>query len=581
MSSPLSFAPRGHRILAALLILPGLLLQSARAADDSVGTTPTLQIRFTPEIEHGVAVALHVHEHVEPGAQPLPPLLIPRTMGPLQHIDQRITDLHLYDERGELPVRGADGEALEGLGGIPQAWIPSRPSQGDVTVDYRVSVSDERIPGPTWELRADERGISAAGFTFLLLPQDVRDWNVQVSWDLGPFRSGKDPKGSDLSAIDSLPGPTLNMARLRATYFMAGRPLRLPPLGESAGPFRAASTAATEKFPQDALLQWSQRAYLQFSTLFGEPELPPFTVLFRSNTLTRESGTALPGALLAIMARDSDEFDVQELVAHEMVHVFLHGLDPQSWFQEGLAVTYQDRAPFMVGLFDSRTYIDAVNRTLRAYYANVRRGMPMADAEAAFWTDARARLQPYDRGALYFFVTDGRLRAASDGKRRLDEVLREFLQRRGAGQGVAVSDWLALLRKDIGDQADQDYAALQNGGLLVPDDGAFGACFKREAIRLPQFELGFEISSLMHVPRIIHGLDPASPAARAGLREGDIVINPVGLDAAQGHPDQPMLLVVQRDGHPRNIRFKPVGAMTDGYQWHRRDGAREDSECRN
>jgi len=573
----------GQGLAATLLILAGAIGGSARADNGDVDSSPALQLRFTPLMQNGVAVGLKVHERLDPGSVPLAPLVISRTMGPLQHIDQRISAVHAEDADGALALSVGDGNRLEALGGIPQAWSPTRPSRGAVTLDYTVRVSDEKIPGPTWELRAEARGISAAGFTFLLLPQDAREWKVQVSWDLDAFVAGHDQHDADVvSAIDSLPdSPTMSMARLRSSYFMAGRLQRLPAVGSSAGPFRAASTAETNKFAQSALMAWSRSAYLQFSQLFGEPKLPPFTVMLRTNTLTRESGTALPGALMAIMAPDSDEIDVQELVAHEMVHVFLNGLEPQSWFQEGLAVTYQDRAPHVVGLFDDQTYLAAVNRTLYAYYANVRRSMPMADAQAAFWTDARARLQPYDRGALYFFVTDGHLRAASHGKRRLDDVLREFLQRMRSGQSVSAQDWLALLRKDIGAQADQDYAALQNGGLLVPDDGAFGPCFTREAIRLPVFELGFDIASLMHTPRIIHGLDPASPAARAGLREGDLVINPVGLDAAQGHPGQDLLLVVQRDGKPQQIHFKPLGAMTDGFQWRRREGADEKAQCSN
>ena len=196
-----------------------------------------------------------------------------------------------------------------------------------------------------------------------------------MHWDLSAYPA-------DASALDSLPHDdgVVSLSALRSTYFMAGRLLRAPADPATPGPYRSASTAQTSKFPQAELLEWSGLAYRKLSGFFDDPQLPPFTVMFRNNTLTSKSGTALPGALMATMGVDADYASVQSLLSHEMTHVFLHGLEPGSWFQEGLAMVYENRGPFALGLFDADTYLRNVNGTLLTYYSNVRWNIPMVDA---------------------------------------------------------------------------------------------------------------------------------------------------------------------------------------------------------
>ncbi len=182
---------------------------------------------------------------------------------------------------------------------------------------------------------------------------------------------------------------------------------------------------------------------------------------------------------------------------------------------------------------------------MRRYYANVRNTMKMADAIAAFWTDARGRVLPYDRGSIYFADMDAKIRAASKGKRTLDDVIRAFLAMRRDGGPATVDAWLDLVARDIGaKQAHADYQALQDGKVFVLPSSAFGPCFKRVGTNLPVFELGFAMRSLTVTPRVIAELDPASPAAKAGVRNGDKVVAPVTLDMQQTDPSRPINLKI-------------------------------------
>jgi hypothetical protein len=546
-----------------------LLTSSLTAANAAM-----LDITLKPEVENGMVDAVVVKTRYDLAGAPLSPLVLPETLGPLFHIADRIEAVSAHDASGPLQLVTSSGERKNDdatpLGGKIRVWTPSRPTHGPVVVEYRARVSREMLPGPSWELRAEPRGVSGAGNTFLLLPNDERAYAVKLNWDLSQLPA-------EAKAIASLPQSTdaVPVSAISESYFMAGRLFTTP---QDGGPFRAASTADTP-YDQNRLLEWTAEAYRKMHGLFGEPMQPAFTVLFRGSKISSISGTELRGALMATMKADTPIAEVEQLAAHEMVHVFMNGLDPESWFEEGLAVTYQHRAPFMTGQIDADAYIEDVNSVARTYYSNVRYDMPMKEAEESFWTDARARLQPYMRGSMYFNLIDAKLRAKTGGKRGLDAVVHEFIAMRNAGKPVAVADWVALLSHDLGTEAQNDYEEMMSGKRIILPSNAFGPCFARKAEKMPQFELGFNIGSLMQQPRIIKDLDPNSPAAQAGLHEGDKVVSATPLDAAQETPEMPMSIKVERSGKTVEIKFSPKGKITDGYQWIRVNDVPEKS-CR-
>lgn len=529
-----------------------------------------LELTFKPVLEHGVVSALDIESRYS--GTTLKPLTLPEYLGPLFHIADRIENVTASDAKGPLPLTMTSGEREKEdatpLGNKVRLWTPTRTSEGPVTVRYRAAVSREMLAGPSWELRAEPRGFSMAGNTVLLLPDDATPYRVALKWDLSALPGAK--------TLDSLPADAetkpITAEVLRETYYMAGN-LFMTSLGES---FRAASTADTP-YDQMDLLRWTAKAYEKMRAFFGPPQRPTFTVMFRGSTISRISGTELPGALQATMMADTPLDKVENLAAHEMVHVFMGGLDPQSWYEEGLAVVYQHRAPFMTGLIDEDAYIEDINEMARTYYRNVRFDMPMKEAEESFWTDARARLQPYVRGGMYFSLVDAKLRAATAGKRSLDTVMREFIAGRNAGKPVAVSDWLALIARDLGPAAEADYQAMLTGKKIFLPADAFGPCFTQVKERVPVFKLGFDTISLMKSPRVIQNLDPTSPAAKAGLKEGDKVVWATSQDTAQEAYGEEMVLKVDRGGKTVEIRFLPHGALTDSYQWKR---VAQGAQCR-
>lgn len=534
------------------------LLLCLLATFTCLAKTPSLKITLTPEFDGNHLNAVVVTERYQGLESTSPLFAVSQTVGPLQNIATRIRELTLTDSAGSLSlVKTSETPGVLKVSN-PVSWKPVRDINGDATLSYTVAVSKERNTGPTWELRADDTGLSGAGITFLVLADDARHFETSVEWDLSDF-----PKPS--TQIDSLPDSgTLLLNRLLMTYFMAGDLVRLP---KSDSPFDAASLQTFTDIDTRTLLNWSAETYEKLSQLYQTEGVQPFTVLFRDNPLIMQSGTALPEALMVAAQSDNSEAQLKQILMHEMVHVFLHGLADEAWFQEGLAIYYQDRAAFLLGMLTTEEYAARMNDTLLTYYSNVKKHMTMADATAAFWTDARARLQPYNRGAMYFMITDGRIREATNGKQTLDTVLNQFLNMLRAGKPVEQGDWLALLGGIIGERAQQDFDNMQRGELLVPENASQGQCFTLHETEAPVFKLGFDIASLMQTPRIIRGLQPDSPAARAGLREGDVVTNTISLDAQQSTPQSPIKLTVKRETGNQTISFVPSGPMTTSYEW--------------
>ncbi|MDB5365055.1 MAG: putative metalloprotease, contains C-terminal domain [Rhodospirillales bacterium] len=550
-------------------LLLALAAGTCLAAPAFAADAPALQIELRPFVENGLIAGFDVEERV---SQAPAAITIPVSIGPLLRIADRVTGLTVKDAQGAIGLTPSDEPVGVGpMSGMRRVWKLVRAPSGDITITYRVVVSKETASGPSYELRSEAKGISGSGQAFLVLPDDKQAYKIGIAWD------GLPAGGQGLTSFPA-GDQALPLDRLRNTYFMAGKIDTTPKDPSKAGAFRAASTVDIDD--PDALLDWTSHAYTRMYPFFGHPTEPPFTVMFRTNPFGSTSGTAGPTALLAVMSKNNPVQQVHDLVTHEMVHVFITGLDGQThggWFTEGTAVHYERRFQLVAGLATPKDFLNDLNSTMRRYYSNVRNDIPMKDAIDAFWSDARGRVLPYDRGSIYFGDMDAKIRAASKGKRSLDNLIREFYAARREGKPGTLEAWLDLVSRDL-PNARADFQAMMDGKVIVPPSNAFGPCFKRVAADMPSFELGFAQTSLTKYPRVITDLDPASPAARAGLHNGDKVIAPVYLDRAQATPSEPINMTVDRDGQTLAISFKPEGAKRKGYLWERVKGV-PDAKC--
>ncbi len=106
-----------------------------------------------------------------------------------------------------------------------------------------------------------------------------------------------------------------------------------------------------------------------------------------------------------------------------------------------------------------------------------------------------------------------------------------------------------------------------NGAVVVPPSDAFGPCFTRTVAELRRFDLGFDPAVLVSQDRIVRGLKQGSEAERAGLRNGDRIMNRFPQDAMQADQSATLTLRIERGGREREITYLPRGVAVPAYQW--------------
>ncbi|MDZ4370582.1 MAG: hypothetical protein U1C74_04075, partial [Phenylobacterium sp.] len=180
----------------------------------------------------------------------------------------------------------------------------------------------------------------------------------------------------------------------------------------------------------------------------------------------------------------------------------------------------------------------------------------------------------------YFALLDGRIRRASDGRRSVDDLVREMVRRHRGGEAVSEADWLDLIRVAAGDEAVTIHKSMLVGGVIVPESGDFGPCFRRYATKVRRYELGFTAKTMPERRAEVTQLVEGSEAAKAGLRNGDVVAMPVlTTEGVRRDPERTVTMAVKRGEQTFEVTYLPRGDAFDTWQWERVPGVPE-SACR-
>jgi predicted metalloprotease with PDZ domain len=492
-------------------------------------------------------------------------LTLPIVIANTDTVATTLTGLTARDDMGPVPLSIRDDpEAIV----YARHWIAGRAVKGALTVRYTAPVDDTppaRGSGPPYSLRTEGGGVSGVGNTFILLPEGQRALPIALSWDLKALGSGAKAMSSFGDGDVTLPAGS--PSRLASALYMAG-PMHREPTPVAANGFSAA-WLGEPPFDPKPLMVWAGKLHGWMSGFFKDSAEPPYRVILRYNPINAGGGAALTNSFLLTWgesARNPEK--LKGTLAHEMIHTWTAtGLGGQ-WYGEGIAVHYQGLLPLRAGMITPADFLDDLNATARRYYTNALNDTPDSQVAARFWEDTRIRTLPYDRGAMYFAVLDGKIRRASGGKRSLDDLIVEMVRKRRTGGATSEAAWLGR----------RLHADMLAGRLMLPQGDDFGPCFTRTTAKFRRFDLGFEPKSLVGNIKTIRDLKPGSEAAKAGLRDGDVVTYSVAMDSVQGDPARMLTLKVTRDGRTFPITYLPRGETVDAYQWARVPGV-PDSRC--
>ena len=510
-----------------------------------------------------------------PAGEPL--FTLPYVVANIDSVAKTLTDFAAVDAAGALAMEVKDN-AAGSVFGPSRGWIPARPVKGDVTVRYRapVSASAPTRSGPPFGLAAEGAGFSGAGCAFLLVPAGSERFGLSLRWDFSAMGSGSIGSSSfgEGDAVLAEPGAA---ASLSSAFFMAG-PLRRYPEKPTAEGFSAVWFPSAP-FDPGSLMAWSEKLYASMRAFFRTESVKPYRVFLRHNPVNPNGGVGLMNSFVATYDEKSRPDMLRLLLAHEMYHTFAPSLQEEAfedagtqWFSEGQAILYQRLLPLRAGLIAPAEFLEDLNATAARYYTNALNNTPNDQIFARFWEDTRIRVLPYDRGSMYLAVVNDRIRKASGGKRSLDDVLLLLSGRTRQGLPNTPAVWVEALTKEYGSEAKAEYEAMLAGAEQLPASDAFGKGFRRTTAKLRRFELGFDPKVMNQNPRIIRGLIPDSAAAQAGIRDGDEIVKPVGLDSVQEDQKKMITLRIRREGTEFDATYLPRGETMDAWQWERVPG---------
>jgi predicted metalloprotease with PDZ domain len=250
-----------------------------------------------------------------------------------------------------------------------------------------------------------------------------------------------------------------------------------------------------------------------------------------------------------------------------------------AWYSEGTAEYYSLALSWRAGAIPLDKVLKTLNERADAYYSNPYRALTNPQAAEKFWSDPVAQTVPYGRGWLYLVQTDAEIRQASKGAHSLDDVVKELRRRQVAGKPYGIPQWLELVGAELGPaKAKAGYDRMVSGGLLAPLDAAFAPCLSVETHPVRPFELGFARRSL-NDDRVVRELVPGSAADKAGVRDGDVIVEVGDVNKVRADETLPIVLTLRRDGTQQTVSYTPRGAPVEGYRWAR-NAAAPASACR-
>ncbi|MBN8807097.1 MAG: hypothetical protein J0I47_02500 [Sphingomonas sp.] len=406
----------------------------------------------------------------------------------------------------------------------------------------------------------------AVGETLYARPVDGQDRPARFAWK-GPVGIGF---ASDTQHERGLNGTPRSVGDISESIAIGGRKLSVATITLNGDLVRVAHIGRFgfdgAKF--DALAQRIVRTERAF---WRDERAGPF--LITAIPLTAKpgfrgfGGTGRSDAFATWIDQGADLSDMAALLAHEYFHSwngrqlgrFADGAAAQAyWLSEGFTDFYTRRLLLRAGLWSPEDFIADWNRMLRAYAASPWRQVGNVAAAAKYWSgDYAAEKLPYQRGSLLAAFWDHALRTRGLGS--LDEVLRAQRARVAASspRPEIVAAFVAeMARAGLVVGPDVERYVTEGVPVLLPAD-AFGRCARVTTADVPKFERGWDSDATAKAGNVLTGIDPASNAYAAGLRDGMKIVKRIA-----GEPDNSAVdyvLEVEDGATVRRFTFRPAG----------------------
>ncbi len=450
----------------------------------------------------------------------------------------------------------------------PSRWTVAAPARSPVTLRYTVHQDwTGNLDRPRY-LRPvlDSTRVIFNGQNGLLVPDlpELRRVVVRVRWMGLPGR---------WAAVSSIGSSTddvaeLTVRELRNAAFVAGR-FRVLHLVDSAATL-AIAVQGDWHFSDSTFARLVAGLWRVERRLWGEdPYRNLFVALVPIVSQGNLVGTAFTAGVLALADTGSQLEPLGQLVAHELNHewngqraVAALPEERYKWLSEGFTEYYADRAALAAGLLTDSGYVESVSAALARYATSGARGAALPLVEERYWSNPEFNRYPYWQGYALALTLDAEFRRGAPSRYTVDSLARG-MYRAAVRDSAMLSDSLlvavapAALRPFVRSLVDS--AIVRGAMLLVPLD-ALGACATGKHVRIHAFDLGFD-ADVSTRARVVSGVVPAGPAARAGLRDSMPI---AGWGWYNGDATRAAEVRVREAGRARIIRYLP--ASTEAFE---------------
>lgn len=323
-------------------------------------------------------------------------------------------------------------------------------------------------------------------------------------------------------------------------------------------------------FDESRFVEVVDRVVDEQRSFWNDHDFPHFLISLMpvGETCCVFAGAGLANSFTTYVAADSWRHeDLVFLLAHELFHTWNGGKISAApgqgrgmfWFSEGFTSYYTRVLALRAGLLDLPQYVRGYNEDVASYMLSPVRNAPNERITAEFWSDPDIHQLPYFRGTLIAHRWNAEIRRRADGRRSLDDAMRELL-RHAEQRDVRVN--AAVVSDAVGPMIGRDVTSeiahhIDAGATLEPGSDDLGPCVSLTWRDIGFFELGFDFAATKASGEVA-GVVAGSAAHEAGLRDGQSV---VGWDVriSKPFPTQRAAVTILHGRHERTIEWFPVG----------------------